>query len=186
MIDLFPDMALETRAYLLLGLIGVIFFAGVLALGVGNAVNNLKKANEYNDTDTHAAAKPKPTSQKKVKPEKPKREKKPVFKKKKKEDAIEVMAIPAGYEAPVEESEPEDEEIVFTPSGFGETIDEDLPDDWLSGGDEDDEDIDFADDDDSDWNVAPASNSSDETEQQKTSRSTNANSPFGGGIDVDF
>lgn len=190
MIDLFPDMDLETRAYLLLGLIGIIFFAGVLALGVGNAVVNVRKAKEYESTDMHNAAKPKeeaPKKTKKPKVEKPKREKKPLFKRKK-EDAVEVMAVPAGYEAPVDtEVEEEEDDIVFTPTGFGETIDDELADDWLTGGsdstDSDDDDDTWEDDDDSDWAVIekPA-----ESEQPEQKRSSNPSSPFGGGVEVDF
>jgi len=189
MIDLFPDMDLETRAYLLLGLIGIIFFAGVLALGVGNAITNVRKAKEYESTDMHNAAKPKeaPKKTKKQKVEKPKREKKPLFKRKK-EDAVEVMAIPAGYEAPADAEAEEEEEIVFTPTGFGETIDDELADDWLTGGsdstEDDEEDENWADDDDSDWAVVEKSVASEEPEQKRSSN--NPSSPFGGGVEVDF
>lgn len=170
MIDLFPDMPLETRAYLLLSMIGVIFFAGIVALGIGNAMANLRKAKEYDVTDTHFTQeeKPaKPVKEKKAKAVKEPKEKKPIFGRKK-EDAVELMAIPAGYEFPEEESDDDEVETYVTELAAGETIEEELPDDWLTS------------DDDDDWSDSPK-DSSNKTEN----RGSQSSSPFGSGVRLD-
>jgi hypothetical protein len=133
MIDLFPEMPLEMRAYLLLGLIGGIFFIAIIVLAIGNVRNNLRRAKEYDSTEMHMTQeKPKKEKpKKKPKKEKPKKEKKPLFGKKK-DEAVDMLAIPAGYEPDEEDIEEEEEEIVFAPSGVGEVIDDELPDDWLT------------------------------------------------------
>lgn len=197
MIDLFPDMPLEIRAYLLLALIGSIFFIAIIVLAVGNVRNNIQRAKEYDSTDLHMTQeKQKPAKEKRPKKEKaPKKEKKPLFGKKKTE-AVDVLAVPAGYEPEEEEIDESDEEVVFAPTGVGEVIEDDLPDDWLTTPSEPSrettspfgvtQDFDEAHE---DYNDDLASDGDDFTTSPSEEKKQNPNSgssPFGGGVGLDI
>jgi hypothetical protein len=202
MINLFPDMPLEVRAYLLLGLIGGIFFLAIMVLAVGNVRNTLRRAKEYETTDLHMTQekKEKKPKKEKAKKEKPKKEKKPLFGKKK-DTAVDMLAVPAGYEP--EEEEVEEEEIIFAPTGAGEVVDDDLPDDWLtspsepqeqyrspfdsapSGGAQFDEDNGDEEEEEDYTSDSQDFTTTSESEQKKRSQG-NDSSPFGGGVGLDI
>jgi hypothetical protein len=125
--DLLPGASLEFRVYVLLGIVGVMFFAAILALGVGRLVAMRSSSNVSNIADTpnspfgtsydepkkEASKREKKAKQVKVKKEKMKTadeifqedsfeeeaepERKISFFGKKKKDAVEMLAKPSGY-----------------------------------------------------------------------------------------
>lgn len=125
--DLFPGASLEFRVYVLLGAIGVMFFAAILALGVGRLIA-IRSSSNLNNLTSNASSpfgggfdeEDKPSRKKtKVKKEKPRKEKpqraedilndldsadeeveyerKVSFFGRKKKEAVEMLAKPSGY-----------------------------------------------------------------------------------------
>jgi hypothetical protein len=196
--DLLPGASLEFRVYVLLGIVGVMFFAAILALGVGRLVAMRSSSNVSNIAETSNSpfgggfdAPDKTTKrEKKTKPVKAKKEKlktadeifqddEPVeeveyerkvsFFGKKKKEAVEMLAKPSGYVDEYAPSHTRNTEDEFIPEYESLSVEESVFDNSKKESD-------WADD-------FLTEEVKSETEDNKRK---DKNSPFGGNADWEF
>lgn len=92
--DLLPGASLELRIYVILGLVGIMFFSAILALAIGRFAS-LKSASQLDTLtdDSVFARKAKPEKIKKVKEPKPAKEKASLFGNAKKAETVDDLIV---------------------------------------------------------------------------------------------
>lgn len=199
--DLLPGASLEFRVYVLLGIVGVMFFAAILALGVGRLIAMRSSSNVSNIADTpnspfgggYEEPQKQNKREKKAKPTKAKKEKlktadeifqedepaqevqyerKVSFFGKKKKDAVEMLAKPSGYVDEYAPTHTRNTEDEFIPEYDSLSIDEPI----FSKSEDSQKESEWADD-------FLTEEVKSETEDNKRK---NKDSPFGGNADWEF